>query len=191
MTFEEMLDQAVAMLQRRGRITYRALKAHFQLDDELLETLKDELLFSHPVVDEAGRGLVWTGEPVPAPAAAPPPARAPARAPLAYTPPYLAEKILTSKSALEGERKQVTVLFADLKGSMELLADRDPEEARQLLDPVLEHMMAAVHRYEGTVNQVMGDGIMALFGAPVAHEDHAVRACYATLHMQEAIGRYA
>src|SRR5439155_294841 len=96
-----------------------------------------------------------------------------------YTPPYLAEKILASRSALEGERKQVTVLFADLKGSMELLADRDPEEARKLLDPVLERMMAAVHRYEGTVNQVMGDGIMALFGAPVAHEDHAVRACYA------------
>ena len=82
-------------------------------------------------------------------------------------------------------------MFADLKGSMELLADRDPEEARQLLDPVLEHLMAAVHRYEGTVNQVLGDGIMALFGAPLAHEDHAVRACYAALHMQEAIGRYA
>jgi class 3 adenylate cyclase len=97
----------------------------------------------------------------------------------AYTPKHLAEKILTSKTALEGERKQVTVLFADLKGSMELLADRDPEEARKLLDPVLERMMEAVHRYEGTVNQVMGDGIMALFGAPLAHEDHAVRACYA------------
>ncbi|MBI3325165.1 MAG: zinc ribbon domain-containing protein, partial [Nitrospinae bacterium] len=96
-------------------------------------------------------------------------------APARYTPKHLAEQILTSKSALEGERKQVTVLFADLKGSMELLADRDPEEARQLLDPVLERMMEAVHRYEGTVNQVMGDGIMALFGAPIAHEDHAVR----------------
>jgi Double zinc ribbon/Adenylate and Guanylate cyclase catalytic domain len=106
--------------------------------------------------------------------------------PDAYTPKHLAEKILTSKSALEGERKQVTVLFADLKGSMELLADRDPEEARKLLDPVLERMMEAVHRYEGTVNQVMGDGIMALFGAPLAHEDHAVRACYAALDMQTA-----
>jgi class 3 adenylate cyclase len=103
----------------------------------------------------------------------------------------LAEKILTSKAAMEGERKQVTVLFADLKGSMELLADRDPEEARQLLDPVLERMMAAVHRYEGTVNQVMGDGIMALFGAPIAHEDHAVRACYAALAMQASVKQYA
>jgi class 3 adenylate cyclase/tetratricopeptide (TPR) repeat protein len=110
-------------------------------------------------------------------------------APLSYTPTYLAEKILTSKTALEGERKQVTVLFADLKGSMELLADRDPEEARAILDPVLEKMMAAVHRYEGTVNQVMGDGIMALFGAPIAHEDHAVRACYAALAMQQLIRR--
>jgi class 3 adenylate cyclase/tetratricopeptide (TPR) repeat protein len=107
--------------------------------------------------------------------------------PQSYTPKHLAERILTSKSALEGERKQVTVLFADLKGSMELLADRDPEDARKILDPVLEHMMEAVHRYEGTVNQVMGDGIMALFGAPLAHEDHAVRACYAALRMQEAI----
>jgi len=111
--------------------------------------------------------------------------------PQAYTPKHLAEKILTSKAALEGERKQVTILFADLKGSMELLADRDPEEARELLDPVLECMMEAVHRYEGTVNQVMGDGIMALFGAPLAHEDHAVRACYAALRMQETVKRYA
>jgi hypothetical protein len=107
------------------------------------------------------------------------------------TPKHLAEKILTSKAALEGERKQVTVLFADLKGSMELLADRDPEEARKLLDPVLERMMEAVHRYEGTVNRMMGDGIVALFGAPLAHEDHAVRACYAALRMQGSVKRYA
>jgi class 3 adenylate cyclase len=109
--------------------------------------------------------------------------------PDAYTPKRLAEKILTSRGALEGERKQVTVLFADVKGSMELLADRDPEEARTLLDPVLDRMMEAVHRYEGTVNQVMGDGIMALFGAPLAHEDHAVRACYAALDLQRAMRR--
>jgi class 3 adenylate cyclase len=114
-----------------------------------------------------------------------------APSPESYTPKHLAEKILTSKSSLEGERKQATVLFADLKGSMELLADRDPEEARKILDPVLDHMMEAVHRYEGMVNQVMGDGIMALFGAPVAHEDHAVRGCYAALRMQDAVRRYS
>ena len=101
--------------------------------------------------------------------------------PQSDTPKHLADRILSSRSAVEGERKQVTVLFADLKGSMELLADRDPEDARKLLDPVLEKMIEAVHRYEGTVNQVMGDGIMALFGAPLALEDHAVRACYSAL----------
>ena len=112
-------------------------------------------------------------------------------APEAYTPRHLAEKILTSKSALEGERKQVTVLFADLKSSLELLVDRELEEAPKLLDPVLERMIEAVHRYEGTVNQILGDGIMALFGAPVAHEDHAVRACYAALRMQQLVKGYA
>jgi class 3 adenylate cyclase/tetratricopeptide (TPR) repeat protein len=111
--------------------------------------------------------------------------------PDAYTPTHLARKILTARSSLAGERKKVTVLFADLKGSLELLGDRDPEDARALLDAVLERMMEAVHRYEGTVNQVMGDGIMALFGAPVAHEDHAVRACYAALRMQRSVSRYA
>jgi class 3 adenylate cyclase len=124
--------------------------------------------------------------------AATPPSLVPRpQTPQAYTLAPLAEKILTSKTALEGERKQVTVLFADLKGSMALLADWDPEDARQLLDPVLTLMMDAVHRYEGTVNQVMGAGIMALFGAPIAHEDHAVRACYAALRMQAAVKQYA
>jgi class 3 adenylate cyclase/tetratricopeptide (TPR) repeat protein len=192
MTFEEILDQAIAMLQRRGRLTYGTLKRHFQLDDAALEDLKNELIKGQRLaVDEDGDVLVWVGTESSAPHATAPLASTQDRIPLAYTPTYLAEKILTSKSALEGERKQVTVLFADLKGSMELLAERDPEEARQLLDPVLDRMMAAVHQYEGTVNQVMGDGIMALFGAPIAHEDHAVRACYAALHMQEAVKQYA
>jgi class 3 adenylate cyclase/tetratricopeptide (TPR) repeat protein len=192
MTFDEILAQVLALLQHQGRVSYRALKVRFTLDDDTLEALKDEIIYAHRrAVDEDGRVLVWTGGTGTTPPAAAAPAEISARPPLAYTPAYLAEKILTSRSALEGERKQVTVLFADLKGSMELLADRDPEEARQLLDPVLERMMAAVHRYEGTVNQVMGDGIMALFGAPLAHEDHAVRACYAALAMQATVKQYA
>jgi len=184
--FVAVLDQVIVLLRQRGRMTYRTLQRQFQLDEVALEDLKEELIYGQRLaVDEDGRVLVWTGATgTTAPAAAAP-------APLTYTPPYLAEKIFTSRTALAGERKQVTVLFADLKGSMELLAERDPEEARQLLDPVLEHMMAAVHRYEGTVNQVMGDGIMALFGAPLAHEDHAARACYAALAMQETVQRYA
>jgi class 3 adenylate cyclase/tetratricopeptide (TPR) repeat protein len=130
--------------------------------------------------EECGNKLAGTGEPP-----------LPDQTKLQLHPPkYLAEKILISRSALEGERKQVTVLFADMKGSMEMLADRDPEDARKILDPVLTRMMEAVHHYEGTVNQVMGDGMMAIFGAPLAHEDHAIRACYAALRMQEGIRRY-
>jgi class 3 adenylate cyclase/tetratricopeptide (TPR) repeat protein len=118
-------------------------------------------------------------------------AERPTRTPLAYTPAYLAEKIFTSRSALEGERKQVTVLFADLKGNTELIRDLDPEAGQALLDTALQRMMDAVHRFEGTVNDVAGDGIMAMFGAPIAHEDHALRACYAALAMQVAMRRYA
>src|SRR5262245_46667991 len=200
-TFNEILSQTIAMLQQHGRVSYRALKRQFAIDDAFLADLTYELTeVQQRAVDQDGTVLVWTGEtgaataPMTArapSAAVPPPATRQTQEPLTYTPAYLAEKIFTSRSAMEGERKQVTVLFADLKGSMELLADREPEEARQLLDPVLERMMAAVHRYEGTVNQVMGDGIMALFGAPIAHEDHTLRACYAALAMQAAIRTYA
>jgi class 3 adenylate cyclase len=112
------------------------------------------------------------------------------RPPKSYTPRYLTDQILTARVTLEGERKLVTVLFADITGSMQLLAGRDPEDAHKLLDPAVERMIDAVHRYQGTVNRVMGDGIMALFGAPLAHEDHAVRACYAALSMQESVKRY-
>jgi predicted ATPase/class 3 adenylate cyclase len=192
MTFEEILDQALDMLRRRGRVTYRTLQRQFELDEDALSDLKDALLFAHPQVhDEAGRGLVWVDDAAPTFLVDAAPASSPERAPLAYTPSYLAEKILTSRSALEGERKQVTVLFADLKGSTELIRDLDPEAAQQLLDPALQRMMDAVHRFEGTVNQVLGDGIMALFGAPLAHEDHALRACYAALAMQAELRRYA
>jgi class 3 adenylate cyclase/tetratricopeptide (TPR) repeat protein len=190
MTFEEILDQAIAMLQHRGRLTYGTLKRQFQLDDAALEDLTNELIKGQRLArDEDGAVLVWIGALPPAASAhMPPPATA--LAPLSYTPPYLVEKILTTRNALAGERKQVTVLFADLKGSTELIGDLDPEAAQALLDPALQCMMDAVHRFEGTVNQVLGDGIMALFGAPVAHEDHAVRACYAGLAMQATMRRY-
>jgi class 3 adenylate cyclase len=187
MEFYELLEQILDLLRRRGRVSYRALKVQFHLDDNYLAALKDELIDAQRLAsDEDGKVLVWTGDTTPIPSAL-----KPEPAPLAYTPPYLTEKILTERSALEGERKQVTVLFADLKGSTELIRDLDPEQARAILDPALHAMMEAVHRYEGTVNQVLGDGIMALFGAPLAHEDHAARACYAALAMQDALRRYA
>ncbi len=111
-------------------------------------------------------------------------------APETYVPKHLAEKILATRHTLEGERKQVTVLFADIRGSTSLLEGLDPEEGQKIIDPVLHLMMDAVHRFEGTVNQVLGDGIMALFGAPLAHEDHALRACYGALAMQEEMRRH-
>src|SRR5712664_3645442 len=174
-----MLDQVVELLRSRQRVTYRTLKRQFDLDDMALADLKEELLFTHPqIVDEDGRGLVWAVETPQAPQI------------LSSMPRHLAEKILTSRSTLAGERKQVTVLFADLKDSTELIRGLDPEAAQQLLDPAIQRMMDAVHRFEGTVNQVLGDGIMALFGAPIAHEDHALRACYAALAMQAAMRVY-
>ena len=188
MTFEEILDHAIAMLQRRGRLTYGTLKRQFQLDDAALEDLKNELIEGQRLaVDERGNVLVWTGNAAAAAAPGAAPASVQAQALLTYTPPHLTDKILAARPALEGERKQVTVLFADLKDSTELIRGLDPEAAQQLLDPAIHRMMDAVHRFEGTVNQVLGDGIMALFGAPIAHEDHALRAYYAALAMQAAM----
>jgi class 3 adenylate cyclase/tetratricopeptide (TPR) repeat protein len=201
MDFYAVLDQVIALLKQRGRASYRALKVQFQLDDASLEALKEEIIDVHQLaIDQDTKMLIWTGErdsaptPIPIPSTPQPASPLPTehqRDPLSYTPQHLAEKILTSRSALEGERKQVTVLFADLKDSTALIRDLDPEAAQQLLDPALHLMMEAVHRFEGTVNQVLGDGIMALFGAPIAHEDHALRACYSALAMQAAMRLYA
>jgi class 3 adenylate cyclase len=189
MDFVTVIDQAIALLRQRGRVTYRTLRRQFQLDDTALEDLTVELIKGQRLAaDEDGEVLVWSGD---SPAAPAPAAAVPTPAPSDYTPAYLAEKILTTRRALEGERKQVTVLFADLKDSTRLIEGLDPEAARRLLDPALHLMMDAVHRFEGTVNQVLGDGIMALFGAPIAHEDYALRACYAALAMQTALRRYS
>jgi class 3 adenylate cyclase/tetratricopeptide (TPR) repeat protein len=192
MDYDEVLLQVLDLLQREKRLSYRVLKRRFGLDDDELEDLKKDLIYAKQLaVDEDGRILVWTGASEEMSPAVSPVWRALDRTPLTYTPRHLTEKILASRAALEGERKQVTILFADLKDSTELIRDLDPEAAQQLLDPALRHMMEAVHRYEGTVNQVLGDGIMALFGAPIAHEDHAIRACYAALAMQAAMREYS
>jgi class 3 adenylate cyclase/tetratricopeptide (TPR) repeat protein len=191
MDYDAVLTQVLELLQREKRLSYRVLKRRFGLDDDELEDLKEDLIYAKQLaVDEEGRVLVWTASSEAMQPPASPAERALNRPPLTYTPPHLTEKILASRAALEGERKQVTVLFADLKDSTELIRDLDPEAAQRLLDPALHRMMEAVHRYEGTVNQVLGDGIMALFGAPISHEDHALRACYAALAMQAAMREY-
>jgi class 3 adenylate cyclase len=146
-------------------------------------------------VDKDGKMLAWKGAGgIPSsPSSAPSPSQPPA----SYPPPHLAERIRAEQAALEarggtdGERKTITALFADLKGSTALIEGLDPEDARAIIDPALQLMMDAVHRYEGYVAQALGDGIFALFGAPIAHEDHPQRALYAALHMQEEMCRYA
>jgi len=186
--FVAVVDQAIALLRQRGRLTYRTLQRQFQLDDAALEDLKDELIYGQRLaVDEEGRVLVWSGETKTSAPAAAAPAGTPAPAPLAYTPPYLAEKILTSRSALEGERKQVTVLFADVAGFTTLAEQLDPEVVHDIINRCFERITAEVHRFEGTINQYTGDGVMALFGAPLAHEDSPRRAVHAALGIQRAM----
>src|SRR5215510_1908342 len=170
MTFEEILNQALAMLQRQGRVSYRALKRQFGLNDAYIEDLKFEIIEVHrAAVDQDNTMLVWMGDQPSASASASPQEHEP----LSYTPPHLAEKILTSRSALEGERKQVTVLFCDLANSTPLAERLGPEVMHTLFNRFFALALDAVHRYEGTINQFLGDGFMALFGAPLAHEDHA------------------
>src|SRR5262245_26704992 len=195
MTFDDILAQIIDLLKRQGRVSYSALKRRFDLDDDYLNDLKDELLFAHPVIDEDNRGLVWTGEQ--ASAAQPPVSGTPAltsalapdqvREPLSYTPKHLAEKILTSRSALEGEMKHVTVLFCDLANSTPIAERIGPEAMHTLLNRFFELALNEVHQYEGTINQFLGDGFMALFGAPIAHEDHARRGVLAALALQRTL----
>src|SRR4030095_653091 len=191
MDFYTILDQVVDLLRQRQRVTYRALQRQFQMDDAFLEDVKVELSKAQRLsIDEGGEVLVWIGEAGTAPVPISVPAETPGRTPLTYTPSYLAEKILTSRSALEGERKQVTVLFVDVSGFTSLSERLDPEEVHSLMNRAFKFMLAEVHRYEGTVNQFLGDGIMALFGAPIAHEDHAQRAVHAALGIRQALEGY-
>jgi class 3 adenylate cyclase/predicted ATPase len=196
MDFYAVLDQVVALLQQRKRVTYGALKLQFQLEDEHLQVLKEELIDGQQVaVDEGGKVLVWKASRLTAAPAQGAPTHP--QSPASYTPPHLAERIRAEQASLEargntdGERKIITTLFADLKGSTALIEGLDPEDARSIIDPALQIMMDAVHRYEGYVAQALGDGILALFGAPIAHEDHPQRALYAALRMQEEMRRYS
>jgi class 3 adenylate cyclase len=220
MKFYEVVEQVLALLQREGRVSYRALKREFGIDDDYLEDLKAEIIEAKRLaIDEDGKVLVWRGEGEKAKRekgetgtvnlessiqsleskvqeSSEFGVRSP-QPPVSYTPRHLAERILAEgeamagRGAADGERKTITALFADLKGSTALIEGLDPEEARAIIDPALQLMMDAVHRYEGYVAQALGDGIFALFGAPLAHEDHPQRALYAALRMQEDMRRYA
>ena len=190
MTFEELLDQVLAMLQRRGRVSYRTLTRQFALDEADLEDLKEAILFAHPqVVDEAGRGLVWSGEAgtVPLPAPAPPqpvdqpatpfprPGQTAVPSPESYTP--------------DAERRQLTVLFCDLVDSTVLARQLDPEELREVVRAYQDTCAKVIARFEGHIAQYLGDGLLVYFGYPLAHEDDAQRAVRAGLGMIEAVGQ--
>src|SRR5262245_5808305 len=190
MTFEEILDQAIAMLQRRGRVTYQTLRLQFQLDDEHLEVLKDAILFAYPhVVDAAGRGLVWSGEadaiPPPTPASPrsvePPVTLVPRVDTMAVSPP--------EPRPPEAERRQLTVLFCDLVDSTVLASQLDPEELREVVRAYQEACAKVIARFEGHIAQYLGDGLLVYFGYPLAYEDDAQRAVRAGLGIVEALGQ--
>ena len=202
-SFAEIREQVLELLQRESRVAYRVLKRLFSLDDEYIEDLKADLIDAKRVaVDEDGKVLVWTGTRINGETdkgingntegekAKWENGETEKQDPSRWTPAHLAERI-RAVSLTEGERKTITALFADLKGSTALIEGLDPEEARAIIDPALQLMMDAVHQYDGYVAQALGDGIFALFGAPLAHEDHPQRALYAALRMQEAMRRYA
>src|SRR5712692_8706877 len=185
-----MVDQVIALLRQRGRVTYRTLQIQFALDDAQLAALKDELLYSQPqVVDDAGRGLVWTGDSVTPPSPLPPSSQP--------TPhPVIPEAALpqtapspAAPSTPEAERRQLTVLFCDLVDSTVLASQLDPEELREVLRAYQATCAKVIARFEGHIAQYLGDGLLVYFGYPLAHEDDAQRAVRAGLGMIEAMGQ--
>src|SRR5215510_13122396 len=186
MTFEEILDQALAMVQRRGRVTYRTLKLQFALDDEQLATLKDELLYSQPhVVDDAGRGLLWTGareRPTDSPPSAP---AATSASPPGQ--PTLGALQPAERTASDAERRQLTVMFCDLVDSTKLSSQLDPEEYREVVRAYQRACTEVIQGYDGHIAQLLGDGLLVYFGYPQAHEDDPQRAVRTGLGIMDAM----
>jgi class 3 adenylate cyclase len=173
MSFEEILDHAIAMLQRRGRVTYRTLKRQFQLDDDALEDLKEELIYGQRLaVDEDGRVLVWMSEEE-----------------LPAAPHTQAAALAVAPRPADAERRQLTVLFCDLVDSTVLAGQLDPEELREVVRAYQEVCAKVIARFDGHIAQYLGDGLLVYFGYPLAHEDDAQRAVRAGLGMVEALGQ--
>src|SRR5262245_36229527 len=174
MDFVAVVDQAIALLRQRGRRTYRTLQSQFQLDDAHLAALKEELIVGQRLAaDEAGRVLVWTGDPA-APVSPAAPASMPAPPPASFAPP-------------EAERRQLTVLFCDLVDSTHLSSQLDPEEYRAVVRAYQAACTEVIRRYDGHVAQLLGDGLLVYFGHPQAHEDDAQRAVRAGLGILAAM----
>jgi class 3 adenylate cyclase len=178
MNLLEIAREVRRHLEASGRLSYRMLRREFSLDDDTLAEVVEELVDNQRVAVREDQALAWSA------AAAPSPARAEgAPAP----PQHLTDRILHSRAALEGERRQVTVLFSDVSGFTAMSEKLDPEDVRAIMDSAFEVILNEVHRYEGTVNQFLGDGVMALFGVPVANDGHAQRALSAALAIQRGL----
>ena len=186
MDFYEVIDQAVKLLQQRGKMTYRTLRRQFDLDDEALEDLKEELLYSHPVVDDEGRGLVWTGE---AETKQEPVATQPAQLEVIQKDrPAQVQAPSSEPPTPDAERRQLTVMFCDLADSTKLSGQLDPEDLRDVIRAYQSTSAEVIERYDGHIAQHLGDGLMVYFGWPQAHEDDAQRAIHAGLGMLDAMG---
>jgi class 3 adenylate cyclase len=176
MTFDDILEQVMTLLKRQGRVSYRALKIRFNLDDEYLDVLKEELLYVHPVRDDEGRGLVWTGNvegTIDTPA--PPPQSIPAPSTQETSSVQPTSPLGTSRTP-EAERRQLAVMFCDLVDSTRLSSQLDPEDYRDMVRAYQNVCTEVIQRYEGHTAQLLGDGLLIYFGYPQAHEDDALRA---------------
>jgi class 3 adenylate cyclase len=188
MDFYAILDQVITLLRQRQRVTYRALKLHFHLEDEALEALKEELLYAHPQVQEdAGRGLRWMWS-TDAASSVPPPQPEPPRAHQAVPP---SQAVVSSgvPPTADAERRPLTVLFCDLVASTALATQLDPEDLREVVRAYQETCAKVIARFEGHIAQYLGDGLLVYFGYPLAHEDDAQRAVRAGLGIIEALGQ--
>jgi TOMM system kinase/cyclase fusion protein len=188
MTFDDVLEQVVTLLKRQGRVSYRALKMRFNLDDEYLDVLKEELLYVHPVRDDDGRGLIWTGETATAQAVTSQGAQ-PTQPPAAQgqPSPEVTPRVTVSPSP-EAERRQLTVMFCDLVDSTKLSSQLDPEEYREVVRAYQGACSEVITRFDGHIAQLLGDGLLVYFGYPVAHEDDAQRAVRTGLGILDAMG---
>src|SRR5215813_6086904 len=186
MTFDEILAQIIDLLKRQGRVSYPALKRRFALDDEYIQDLKAEILYVHPVVDDEGKGLIWTGE---------------AERQSVPTSPQLVQQEAipqdqstqvaprpTEPPLPDAERRQLTVMFCDLVDSTTLSSQLDPEDWRDVVRAYQQTCTAVIQRFDGHIAQLLGDGLLVYFGYPVAHEDDAQRAVRAGLGMLAAMG---
>jgi class 3 adenylate cyclase len=170
MTFEEVLNEAVALLQRQGRVAYRVLKRQFDLEDDYLEDLKEAILYAHPQVRDDGRGLLWSGDTSTAPAST-----------------SLHPAPQTALLSPDAERRQLTVLFCDLVDSTRLAGQLDPEDLREVVQAYQATCAKVIARFDGHIAQYLGDGLLVYFGYPQAHEDDAQRAVRAGLGIVEAL----